>query len=110
MTSIKYDSAVYDEEFNTWKLERGGITDASFPDQKLLASGFALVPEQLPASVIGARRFRERLLLVRDNEAFGYADLRGSWVIAPQFGKAKPFYGGKAAVCPNGQWGHIHKP
>ncbi len=136
LTSIKYDSAVYDEESNTWEMKRGGITDVYFPDQKLLAAGFTLVTEQLPTSVIGARRFRQRLtvadvsdgkvqwhdfddyfsdsseglLLVRDNGAFGYVDLRGNWVIAPQFEEAKPFSDGKAAVCLNGQWGYIRKP
>lgn len=136
LASAKYDSAVYDEGSNTWALERGDVTDIYFPDQKLLAAGFSLVTEQLPTSVIGARRFRERLtvadvsggkvvwhdfdnyfsdpseglLLVRDNGAFGYVDLSGSWVLAPQFEDAKPFSDGKAAVCLDGKWGYIRRP
>lgn len=60
---------------------------------------------------VDAGIFNEGLAYVQNADGeIGYVDLRGNWVIAPQFEEAKPFSDGKAAVCLNGQWGYIRKP
>jgi hypothetical protein len=43
------------------------------------------------------------------NEAWGYINRKGDFVIKPQFQKAEPFYHGLAQVFLNGQEGYIDK-
>ena len=51
---------------------------------------------------------RDRLYAVRQDDLWGYVDLTGKMVIAPQFKQARSFRDGLApAISDEGKWGYI---
>jgi hypothetical protein len=48
------------------------------------------------------------LAYARIEQAIGYVDVNGDWVIQPQFLKARAFVNGLAPVCFNKLWGYIN--
>lgn len=93
-----------------------GVASVSYVDTRGNALKYHLIDEKgdfirLPdgiSSTYAGSYSCGRIVIVDENERYGYADGQGNVVIQPQFKGARDFYEDRAAVClAEGEWGYI---
>ena len=66
------------------------------------------VPYSLWPTALDHRPFAEGLAAVKRSGAWGYVNLKGEEIVAPQYSKVRPFAEGLAAVRRSGMWGYLN--
>ena len=132
----RYEHAYHDKESGLWLFSydiSDSLEDVFFPEEGVLVRNLKQV-EDMHSDYFVARKgsdailvrtqggkaqlyrfdylesFSQGLAVARADGLYGYVDIDGQWVIAPQFESAQPFSEGLAAVCQDGLWGYIALP
>ena len=132
----RYEHAYHDKESGLWLFSydiSDSLEDVFFPKDEVLVRNLKLVKDEHPDYVVAYKgryavlvrledgkaklsrfdyleSFSQGLAVARADGLYGYVDIDGQWVIAPQFESAQPFSEGLAAVCQGGLWGYIALP
>lgn len=132
----RYEHAYHDKESGLWLFSydiSDSLEDVFFPEDEVLVRNLKLVKDEHPDYVVAYKgryavlvrvedgkaklsrfdyleSFSQGLAVASVNDLYGYVDIDGQWVIAPQFEAAQPFSEGLAAVCQGGLWGYIALP
>ncbi|MDE5870751.1 MAG: WG repeat-containing protein, partial [Muribaculaceae bacterium] len=76
---------------------------------KILLAYIFMMPLIIGCSTEGSSDFDSSLIPVQVGERWGYINLKGEYVINPQFDMVAPFIGGYAWVMKGDKYGYINK-